>query len=402
MSEPREDTRTLETPKGDAITELFPYELPFNAAKAIAWLVVLLFAVVTAGAFVLELPETVRCPFVLVPAEGADPVRSPFQGTLDAVNVTEGAEVDEGDVLFAVRAPEIQDWRTELDTLREELRGLAEERTLRLRDHENRMAVLEAERRQKENQVTYQRHYLAAYTDMMERMRKLSEQGLASPVEVLSQELALAGAERDVAIAEQELETTLVKRKQLDTEHERDMADLDLKETSAKVRTAALEERLDDCAEGSKPVRAPYAATVLSVARKRVGDVVALGQELCQLARRDAEPLARLSLSQAGMSRVHEGLGARLHFDAFPYQRYGVIQGTVSWVSPASVTQEGSETFVTLVSLERLAMRTGEEEKPLRVGMRGEARITVGRRSPVEYAFEPLRQLRENFGADGH
>ena len=32
----------------------------------------------------------------------------------------------------------------------------------------------------------------------------------------------------------------------------------------------------------------------------------------------------------------------------------------------------------------------------MRVGMRGEARIVVGSRALIEYAFEPVRQLREN------
>jgi hypothetical protein len=30
--------------------------------------------------------------------------------------------------------------------------------------------------------------------------------------------------------------------------------------------------------------------------------------------------------------------------------------------------------------------------------MKGEARIVVGRRRLIEYAFEPIRQLRENMG----
>ena len=34
-----------------------------------------------------------------------------------------------------------------------------------------------------------------------------------------------------------------------------------------------------------------------------------------------------------------------------------------------------------------------------RVGMRGEARITVGRRTLLEIIFEPLRRLRENIVA---
>jgi hypothetical protein len=35
-------------------------------------------------------------------------------------------------------------------------------------------------------------------------------------------------------------------------------------------------------------------------------------------------------------------------------------------------------------------------ECPLRAGMTGTARIQAGRRTLIEYAFEPLRQLREN------
>jgi hypothetical protein len=33
---------------------------------------------------------------------------------------------------------------------------------------------------------------------------------------------------------------------------------------------------------------------------------------------------------------------------------------------------------------------------PLRVGMRGDAHIIVGGRTLIEYAFEPIRQLRES------
>jgi hypothetical protein len=32
----------------------------------------------------------------------------------------------------------------------------------------------------------------------------------------------------------------------------------------------------------------------------------------------------------------------------------------------------------------------------VRVGMTGEARITTGSNALIEYAFEPIRQLREN------
>ncbi|HEY6676762.1 MAG TPA: hypothetical protein VIZ87_08230, partial [Terrimicrobium sp.] len=52
--------------------------------------------------------------------------------------------------------------------------------------------------------------------------------------------------------------------------------------------------------------------------------------------------------------------------------------------------------FTAAASLDRPFIRVKSEEHPLRVGMRGEARVTVGSRASIEHAFEPIRQLREN------
>ena len=83
-------------------------------------------------------------------------------------------------------------------------------------------------------------------------------------------------------------------------------------------------------------------------------------------------------------------------FDAFPYQRYGTVTGALDWVSPAAVgTPEGPQ-FIALVSLNQNQIEVSGEQRPLRVGMKGEARIVVGSRLLIEYAFEPIRQLREN------
>jgi hypothetical protein len=49
---------------------------------------------------------------------------------------------------------------------------------------------------------------------------------------------------------------------------------------------------------------------------------------------------------------------------------------------------------VALASLE--SSHAGGKGLPLRVGMRGDAHIVVGGRSPIEYVLEPIHQLREN------
>jgi multidrug efflux pump subunit AcrA (membrane-fusion protein) len=110
----------------------------------------------------------------------------------------------------------------------------------------------------------------------------------------------------------------------------------------------------------------------------------------------DAAPRAKLSLKEEGLPRLLIKQDARLFFAAFPYQRYGSVTGTVVWVSPAAVTEADGRHFVALVSMNQDSIKVDNKPRPLLVGMEGEARIVVGQRLLIEYAFEPLQKLREN------
>ena len=66
-------------------------------------------------------------------------------------------------------------------------------------------------------------------------------------------------------------------------------------------------------------------------------------------------------------------------------------------ISPSAVTTTEGSRFVALGSLDsyEISSRAGQA-LPLRVGMKGSAHIIVGGRTLIEYAFEPIRQLRES------
>src|SRR5262249_11448825 len=94
--------------------------------------------------------------------------------------------------------------------------------------------------------------------------------------------------------------------------------------------------------------------------------------------------------------------------DAFPYQRFGVKFGRVRWVGPASALAPGGATngaspdaraFRALIDGDDSTIIVNGDARPLLVGMRGNARVVVGRRSLISFAFEPLRALRENFSS---
>lgn len=116
---------------------------------------------------------------------------------------------------------------------------------------------------------------------------------------------------------------------------------------------------------------------------------------LGQLARRE-KPHARLRLDESALARLEAGQRVRFFIEAFPYERYGSVTGRLDWITPAAVSAHDTSQFMAVASLDQTTLRGAGKTLPLRVGMKGEARILVGSRTLVEHIFEPIRQLREN------
>src|SRR4030081_2531737 len=110
----------------DAESEMLPQDPPPSIILYTGWLLIALFLFGLLIAIILKLPETVHCPFVLVPATGSDPIQSPHQGIITRVNVGEGEAVKKGADLFILRSDEIRGLDTQFRTSNEDLRSKAE------------------------------------------------------------------------------------------------------------------------------------------------------------------------------------------------------------------------------------------------------------------------------------
>src|SRR6266700_5059184 len=87
----------------DSESEMSPQEPPPWIIRSTAWLLMAAFLVALLIAIVMRLPETVRCPFVLIPATGADPIQASHQAIISRVAVSEGQTVESGEELFGLR-----------------------------------------------------------------------------------------------------------------------------------------------------------------------------------------------------------------------------------------------------------------------------------------------------------
>jgi len=387
------------TPRGsiDVESEMLPQEPPPWIIRSMAWLLLAAFLFALLIAIVLRLPETVRCPFVLVPATGADPIQSPHQAVISRVSVGEGATVKKGAELFVLRSDEIRGLDTQFRTLTEDLHTKEESLAQSDSAYTAQASIKQAEIEQAKSEVQFRENHAKTSRDLFTRMEKLSKQGGFSEVDLVRMRLDLAGSEKDFSVAQRTLQQVNLDRERMQTEHARLRGEQQADIEKLKLRIAALKTDLENSQQNMLTVRSPYDGVVISMDQRTVGSVVQQGQVLCQLSPQDAKPRARMMLSEAGLPKLAVAQRVRYFFEAFPYQRYGAVTGKLDWISPSAVTSSDGSHFIASASLDRTAIspRLGQT-LPLRVGMRGEAHIIVGERTLIEYAFEPVRQLREN------
>ena len=375
--------------------EMLPQEPPPKIIRWTAWLLIGIFVALALVSVLVHIPDTVRCPFVLVPENGADPIQSRLMAVVQAVKVTEGQEVPAGTELFVLRSDEIWAWQTQLQTSEEDLRS-GQHRSAKMEEYfQAQLAIKDEEMRQAERDVAFRQKHLATSQDVVERNQKLANEQLVSEIEMIQRRLALAESEKDLNAAERRVQQVTLQRQQLETERSRLRADEQSDMEKLKLRIGALKRELENCTGDLMSIRAPYRAAVISLTHRNGGGVVQNGGELCQLARVDEAPRARLMFQESGVPKLAPGQRVRLFFEAFPFQRYGTITGKLEWISPAAVNSPEGQRFTGRATLDQTAFRARGQERPLRVGMKGEARLAIGSRTLIEYAFEPLRQLRE-------
>lgn len=380
----------------DAESDMLPQEPPLWVVSAAARLLIGIFAIGLLAAIVVPLPETVNCPFVLVPKDGADPIQSPRVAVVHKVSVSEGQTVKAGGELFVLRSDEIRGLDTQLRSAKEDLRNREEDLAKADGDFTSQIDIKAAEIAQAESEVKFREKHAVSSRELVTRMEKLSKAGGISGVELIRLRLDLAESEKNQSVAERTLQQVKLEKQRMETEHSRLRSEKLSDIEKLKYRLSAYKGDLENSEQDLLSIRAPYEAVVISVSQRNAGSVVQNGQELCQLARSDSQPRARLIVQESGLPRLSVGQRARFFLDAFPYQRYGAVDARLEWISPSVVVSTEGPRFVALASLDDTRTNKRKQPLPLRVGMRGEARIVVGKRTMIESVFEPIKQLRES------
>jgi hemolysin D len=188
------------------------------------------------------------------------------------------------------------------------------------------------------------------------------------------------------AIAEQraQVETTASKfrRDQLD----------ELEKATQQVAQSRADESKARTREALLSLSAPVAGTVQQLAVHTLGGVVTTAQLLMEIVPDDGlEVEARLQNRDVGFVEV--GQRAAVKIEAFPYTRYGYLNGTITEVSNDAVQDKKlGLTFPVRIRLEESRIRIDNRWIPLTPGMAVTADIRTGKRGVLEYFLDPLLQ----------
>ncbi len=140
---------------------------------------------------------------------------------------------------------------------------------------------------------------------------------------------------------------------------------------------------------------APVDGVITDVTSTQPGDKIQANTPLGGIAPKNARPVLKIEIAEHDRAFVRENLPVKLKFNAFPYQRYGLINGTLEYISPATkpAPQTKQPVYEGRVKLERDHYQVGDAKYPLRYGMTATAEVIVRERRLIDLALDPFRQI---------
>jgi len=427
---------------------------PWRVLHAAVYTMIALVLAALAWSFIGRADVIVAAQGTLMPASELRRFYAPVDGELVNLYVAEGQPVSKGDVLARLNARGAIEAATsamqaqlKLENAEREWRQFPEKKALLERKAATLRQAMELEEQQHQKRLALgtsklteeQKAQLAEARTNVEDARRARDAaaveagkfervfatpggGGVSQLQVEGKKNALLAAEnayhvaqskvselaarqsQELVQAEAQIESSgeQVKKLRLDYEaaadelaHAEEKLRLQL-DTARVEADAAARIRFDNIdKENFLQIVAPVSGVITDLTSTQPGDKVQANTPLGGIAPSNARSVVKIQIAEHDRAFLREGLPAKLKFNAFPYQRYGVINGTLEYVSPATKPdpQTRLPVYEARVSLERDHYVVADTSYPLRYGMTATVEIVVRARRLIDLALDPFRQI---------
>lgn len=172
-----------------------------------------------------------------------------------------------------------------------------------------------------------------------------------------------------------------------------EQVETELRLARSKERSASRVSYDDIDEDNYLQIRAPVSGIVTSVTYSHVGGQVDDKTPVAAIAPKGARKVLEVEINERDRAFLVAGMPVKIKLNAFPYQRYGILNGELEHISPTSTMNQTSKQIVykARVGLERDYFMVNNVKTPVRFGMAANAEIIVTTRRLVDLALEPFK-----------
>ncbi len=227
----------------------------------------------------------------------------------------------------------------------------------------------------------------------------LNQKQLISQKEFLEQERELLHARKEKTAKQSELSILNSQHHALREKQDRINAQKHQewyeKYQQAKFKFVSLEQELIKNQERNQLeiIRAPVDGTVQQIAIYTLGAVLQPAQQLMVIVPNNHVQLAEVKILNKDIGFIQEGLKADVKIDAFPYTRYGTIEGELLSISRDSTQDENlGLVYLAQIGLSSKQLLVEGEHIELTPGLSIVAEIKTDKRRLIDYLLSPINE----------
>lgn len=423
-------------------TEFLPEALeivetpPSPIGRLVLWVIMLAFVLAIAWSIWGKIDIVAVAQGKVVPSGQTRTIEAPESGLVRTIHVKNGDTVRAGDILIELDqtisnadTDTVRNERLQASTRAELARGvirylergisrfdapeglsepvrLVSERQLRARIsayNEERMLLGDEENRTKSSRAGI-REEISKLTDTLplqqqrlDSLKQLASEGLAPQMQVLQLEEELITRQRDLRIAKERLAevdsgvAVSHRRLMLIREQLRRDALGELAEAEALIADREEAEKKALARNDWQTIKAPVDGIVLGLQVFTLGEVVEPGAPILLIAPSDDELIVEAMILNKDIGFVRTGDTVSVKLEAYPFNRYGLVEGTLEIISADAIPDERvGLIFPARISLSKSYVGEGEFRREVQAGMNATAEIKTGDRRIIDFILSPI------------
>ncbi len=411
---------------------------PSPLGRLITWLIILFFVMALIWALIGKVDIVVSAPGKLI-ARGHTKVIQPLNtGIIQKIYVTEGQVVNKGDILVELkpdsaiadqqriddelstlnqdklRLETILNWlqnnKSNNSTIPKTLNGLQQQLLhSQWQQYQSQLTTLKHEqnkyRSEKdsiEQQVQKYQAILPILTQRAEKLKMLSEKQYMQEDQYLEIEQQRLTTYHDLKASQQrtqELSAAIAEvAGQMEQAKKAFSSQMltELQQATTQYQSLSQEKIKATATRQAQTLKAPVSGVVQQLVLHTEGGVVTPAQQLMVIVPANQPLEVEAMVANLDIGFVKENQTVEIKIDAFPFTKYGVIDGTLTHLSNDAIADEQlGLIYKAQVAMAKMNIQVDDKRVTLSPGMTVTVEIKTGQRRLVEYFLAPLLRYKQ-------